>query len=111
VIRPEKFEITETQADSATTVAVTGELDMLTTELLRARLSESLRAGVADLTLDLRALAFMDSTGLRLLIELNQRAQREGWRLRLLAPTDDAAALVLRVTAVDAALPFESPGP
>jgi stage II sporulation protein AA (anti-sigma F factor antagonist) len=110
VIRPDKFEITETQADTATTVSVTGELDMHTTELLRARLSESLRAGISELTLDLQALGFMDSTGLRLLIELNQRAQKEGWRLRLLAPTDDAAALVLRVTAVDTALPFESPG-
>ena len=90
---------------------MTGELDLHTTELLRARLTDSLRAGVSDLRLDLRALAFMDSTGLRLLIELNQRAQSQGWRLRLLAPTDEAAALVLRVTAVDTALPFESRRP
>ena len=107
--QPDKFEITETRSELATTLSVTGELDLRTTELLRARLAEALRAGVSELTLDLTRLAFMDSTALRLLIELNYRAKRERWRLRLLAPTDRAAAQVLRITAVDSALPFESP--
>ena len=52
--------------------------------------------------------AFMDSTGVRLLIELKYRSKRERWRLRLLAPTDRGAAHVLRITAIDSALPFES---
>ena len=52
----------------------------------------------------------MDSSALRLLIELNYRSKRERWRLRLLAPTDRAAAQVLRITAFDSALPLESAG-
>jgi hypothetical protein len=48
----------------------------------------------------------MDSTGLRLLIELNQRAQRESWTLTLTAPKLESAAIVLRTTGADSALPF-----
>jgi anti-anti-sigma factor len=60
MIRPDKFEIAETRADSGTTVSVTGELDMQTTEMLRMRLTASLRGEISDLTLDLQALTFMD---------------------------------------------------
>lgn len=111
MIRPDKFEIMESRSDSGTTVSVAGELDMRTTEMLRAHLADLLRGGISELTLDLQALGFMDSTGLRLLIELNHRSRSEGWRLRLIAPTDEAAALVLRMTAMDTALPFEAGGP
>lgn len=109
--KPDTFEIVETQTDLSATVSVTGELDMRTTETLRAHLAELLRREVSELTLDLRALTFMDSTGLRLLIELDHQSRGEGWRLRLFAPRDEAAALVLHVTATDTALPFEPGNP
>jgi ABC-type transporter Mla MlaB component len=48
----------------------------------------------------------MDSTGLRLLIELNQRAQRESWTLTLTALKLESAAIVLRTTVADSVLPF-----
>lgn len=71
-------------------------------------LSDRLAGATQDtLTLDLRGLEFMDSSGLRLLIELNDRARSEGWRLSMIAPTEPSAALVLRVTGADRVLPFE----
>jgi anti-sigma B factor antagonist len=64
------------------------------------------------LVLDLSGVTFMDSSGLRLLIELNERAQREGWSLSLISREHEAATLVLRITGADAALPFaEGSGP
>jgi anti-anti-sigma regulatory factor len=49
----------------------------------------------------------MDSTGLRLLIELDQQARREDWKLSLIRPRHETAAAVLHSTGADAALPFE----
>ena len=63
---------------------------------------------MSALTLDLRDLTFMDSSGLRLLIALNDRAQRDAWSLRLIAPTHEAALMVLRVTGAYTALPFDT---
>ena len=57
--------------------------------------------------LDLSEVPYMDSSGLRLLIELHDRAQAEAWELTLLAPKHESAAVVLRVTGADSALPFE----
>jgi hypothetical protein len=42
-----------------------------------------------------------------LLIELNERAQRDGWSLSLIAPKHESANLLLRMTGADSALPFE----
>lgn len=92
------------------TVTVTGELDLGTLDPLSACVAEQLDGGALDVTLDLGALSFMDSSGLRLLIELYDRARGEGWTLHLIAPRDRAAALVLRATGADVALPFEQPG-
>ncbi len=40
----------------------------------------------ARVVLDLRGLSFIDSTGLRLLVTLDERAAREGFLLTLVAP-------------------------
>ena len=49
----------------------------------------------------------LDSSGLRFLIELNERAQSDGWRLTLVAPRHEAAKIILRTTCAGTALPFE----
>ncbi|MGN6167381.1 MAG: STAS domain-containing protein [Solirubrobacteraceae bacterium] len=83
-----------------------GELDMRTAELLLDCLAEQRAKGVTDVTVDLAKLTFMDSSGLKALIDLHDRSQAEAWRLRLVAPEYEAAALVLRATGADKALPF-----
>ena len=93
--------------ESNVTLAVAGELDMSTIDRLTGQVDAHLQRRVDCLTLDLSELAFMDSTGLRLLIELNNRARQETWTLKLIIPRHDAAARVLRITGADAALPFE----
>lgn len=105
---PEAFAIEETAAGGAVTLSVRGELDMHTATLLAERIEASLAPGGHELRLDLGELAFMDSSGLRLLIDLHRRSQRDGWRLRLVAPRREEAALALRVSGADTALPFEN---
>jgi anti-anti-sigma factor len=107
MVSPARFGIKQTKTDSTLKVSVTGELDMRTSDVLWQQIDKSLEGGITELTLDLRDLDFIDSTGLRLLITLHNRSQEEEWRLRLLSPQHEAATLVLRITGTDAALPFE----
>jgi anti-anti-sigma factor len=106
MVRPTEFKIAQRATDTGVTLKIAGELDLSTGPVLSEsveRLGDDLQA----LTLDLRDLAFMDSTGLRLLIELDRRAKGEGWKLILIRPERETAATVLRATGADAALPFE----
>ena len=106
---PEAFEIAEITSSGVTTLSVRGELDMHTAAMLADRIDASLSGeGGAALRLDLGELAFLDSSGLRLLIDLHHRSQRDGWTLRLVAPRREEASLALRVSGADAALPFEA---
>lgn len=79
---------------------------MRTTGQLLDRVAGQLARGGKEVTLDLGELRFMDSSGLKLLIDLHYRSRAEGWRLRLIAPEHEAAVLVLRATGADKALPF-----
>jgi anti-sigma B factor antagonist len=106
-----KFEITEQTSGSRLVVRIGGELDMNTAGTLSEHIDNHLNGEITAVTIDLRELAFMDSSGLRLLIELNHRSHAEHWQLRMLAPQDEAAAVVLQITGADTALPFEPESP
>jgi anti-anti-sigma factor len=106
MVRPVKFEIKQVVNNQSATVAIVGELDMRTAERLLECLAEQRANGVTDVTVDLTKLTFMDSSGLKALIDLHDRSRSEAWRLRLVAPEFEAAALVLRATGADKALPF-----
>jgi len=108
MVRPTNFEIREEDTEPALVLTVTGELDMNTVELLAKHVDERLAEGPRPLTLNLAELAFMDSSGLRLLIDLYDRSRRENWTLTMVAPSSEAATMVLRATGADTALPFES---
>lgn len=72
------------QGDEAvTTVVVSGELDLATVPQLSAVVAE--HRGARLLVLDLNAVSFIDSTGVRLLIEADRAAAGAGSRLVVLA--------------------------
>jgi anti-anti-sigma factor len=115
---PEPFAIEVQRRDHVTIVHPRGELDVATVETLRAALgaaiAETLRAtrdggeSAARLLVDLRGLSFIDSSGVHLLVALDQRAQRDGFQLTLLAP---AAPIdrAIRLCGLDELLPFAAP--
>jgi anti-sigma B factor antagonist len=111
MVRPIRVEIAERRDGESVTVSVEGELDLGTIPVLEqhldGHLDGHLDAAPTALTLDLGGVTFMDSSGLRMLIELNGRSHSEGWVLSLLSPHHEAARLVLRMTGADSALPFE----
>lgn len=82
-----------------------GELDLATTDLLHDHIRELVSAGNARVLLDLRQITFIDSTGLRLVLELERRSSADGWELGVV----DGPAEVARIfdlTGMRPAVPF-----
>ena len=102
------FEVRKQDDGATQLLRINGELDLGTVPVLARHLDEQLENKPTTLTLDLSALTFMDSSGLRLLIELNERAARETWDLTLIPSRHESANAVLRMTGADAALPFSA---
>jgi anti-anti-sigma factor len=75
---PSSFEIRDLTDGATRILAVEGELDLSTVGVPARGVDDQLGESPGNLTLDLSAVTFMDSSGLRLLIELNDRARREG---------------------------------
>jgi anti-anti-sigma factor len=105
-----RFEISEQVQGATVRLTIAGELDLSTVPVLARHLDERLGEKPNTLTLDLSDLTFMDSSGLRQLIELDERARSDAWTLRLIPSRHESATTVLRLTGADTALPFESPG-
>jgi anti-sigma B factor antagonist len=88
-------------------VELSGELDIATIPQFREQCDELLGAGFRHVVVDLRELAFLDSTGLHLLIELYARARRDGWELSVI-PGSGAVHRVFVVSGTVELLPFMS---
>jgi anti-sigma B factor antagonist len=107
MVRPIRVEIAERRDGESLTVSIEGELDIGTIPVLEQHIASQIDTAPTALTLDLGGVTFMDSSGLRMLIELHERSRREGWALSLVSPHHEAAQLVLRMTGADSALPFD----
>ncbi|MFE6225340.1 MULTISPECIES: STAS domain-containing protein [unclassified Streptomyces] len=94
----------ETRDDRTAVLSVEGELDMETAGRLEELLTEQFRRGRLRLVLDLSALAFMDSSGLNILIRAVNRARETGGDLYLAAPTP-AVRRILEITGVTMTIP------
>jgi anti-sigma B factor antagonist len=105
MITPTPFEIKADTTGSAATLTVVGELDIATVPELRAQAQRALDPTVTSLTIDLAGVEFIDSSGLSLLIELNEQAHNDGWSLQLTRPPERAFA-VFTITGADGQLPF-----
>jgi anti-sigma B factor antagonist len=83
----EEIVTTLDQRGRSTTVALHGEIDVLTVDQVRMALATALAAHPHELVIDLTDLTFIDSTGLGALITGFQRARDAGARFRLAHPT------------------------
>jgi anti-sigma B factor antagonist len=99
------FEIDFVRDGESATVTLSGELDIATVPRVEEAIEATLTAEVQTLTIDLGGLGFVDSSGLRLFIVLDQRAAEQGWELRLLRPGAQVLS-VFQVSGVEENLPF-----
>jgi stage II sporulation protein AA (anti-sigma F factor antagonist) len=81
-------------------LSLSGELDIATAGQLTAALDESAPTAGQELVIDLTSVGFMDSTGLRVLIEANNRAKAGSFEL-IVVTGDSPARRVLELTRMD----------
>jgi anti-sigma B factor antagonist len=80
--QPVEFRVDERRSGETVVLELHGELDLVSVEMVTARLDE-LRATGEPTLLDLDSLDFMDSSGLRMLLNAAEASDATGWRFAL----------------------------
>jgi anti-anti-sigma factor len=91
--------------DGVVVVALSGELDISGTAQVEATFREAETTGPAVMVLDLRGLTFMDSSGLRLVLEADMRARQQSRRLAIV-PGPEPVHRVFLIALLDKRLEF-----
>ncbi|HWX98193.1 MAG TPA: STAS domain-containing protein [Solirubrobacteraceae bacterium] len=105
MIRASRFEIHREMQGDAARLTVTGELDIASVPRVEEAVAKVLAEGARSLIVDLSRLSFVDSSGLRMFITLNDRSSGEGWSLGLIRPPEPAFS-VFQITGAEENLPF-----
>jgi anti-sigma B factor antagonist len=92
-------------SDRMYVVQLSGELDLSSAATLEDELSNLFSANRASLIVDLANLEFIDSVGLRCLLNATERAATNGTSLQFLAPSGQAES-ILKLTGLRERLPF-----
>jgi len=92
-------EATSRDVGDKTVVEVSGEIDVYTASIMRERLVGLLEVGRTDLVVDLTDVAFMDSTGLGVLVGVLKKVRGHGGRLQLVISSEQLLK-VFRITAL-----------
>lgn len=100
------FNIEVIQREAAVFVEVHGELDVATAPLLGERLAEAQETGTSVIVVDIDDVPFVDSTGLRALLQAQASA---GDRLRITRGCEQAQRL-FELAGVRETLPFVGRG-
>ncbi|HST56958.1 MAG TPA: STAS domain-containing protein [Solirubrobacteraceae bacterium] len=103
---PGTLSISSSIDDGTVRVTLEGELDLASARLMEERLSTIEETRPARLVVDLGRLAFIDSTGLRLLLQADGRARERGGEF-VLRPGDANVQRVFEVTGALDVLSFE----
>jgi anti-sigma B factor antagonist len=90
-------------------VLAVGELDLSTAELLDAQLDELFAVGWSEVTVDLREVEFMDSSGVHVLLRARQGADGTPGRLEVVVDPGPVQEL-LRLTGADGPLGLVADG-
>jgi anti-sigma B factor antagonist len=109
VATPDNFDVSTRRVDGVTTVSPAGEIDLATVDLVREAVERESEAG-DDIVLDLRGVGFMDTSGLRYVLELNERAGSEAFGFRIIRGPR-AVQRVFEVSGLESRLVFvDDPG-
>jgi anti-sigma B factor antagonist len=94
----------ESSANGVTRLILAGELDIANAHEVHKVLRQATIA--ADcVVVDLSGLTFIDSTGVRLLLQFRTISERDGWRLRLVSGPPQVQN-VFRILGLEDRLPF-----
>jgi anti-sigma B factor antagonist len=92
------LEITTRRDGDSVTIALDGELDLVTGTKLDAAIRDAEESEIGAIVLDLSELSFVDSTGLKFLLEADARNRADGNRLTFVPPEHPGVKKLLAVT-------------
>ncbi len=107
---PGRLGITAEETDGAVTLILEGELDLASVRELEQQLALAQARAPARVVVDLRRLAFIDSSGLRTIIQADANARAQGSEL-VLRPGSDSIQRVFELTGALEVLHFEDAAP
>ena len=93
------------QEDGSLVLRASGEIDIATAKTLREELLRAFSSDTVPLVLDLTAVSFIDSAGLRLLLWAAGRSPEDGDRLRIVCGSG-AVRRMIEMTGLERSLPL-----
>ncbi|GAA3446243.1 STAS domain-containing protein [Planomonospora venezuelensis] len=96
------LEISREHRNDFTIITIVGEVDKTEEAMLSAQIDEALTAARPRLLFDLSSMDFIDSSGLRLLVQASSRAHRCGGSCALCC-LNPVPRRIMRLTGLDAA--------
>ena len=105
--RPGSLQISSALVDGAVRVSLQGELDLACTRQVEEHFAAIDEQAPARVVVDLSGLAFMDSSGLRMLLLADARAREHDYELVLLAGSEPVQRVFEMTGALDV-LHFQS---
>lgn len=102
---PGEFAMSSERAGGTHTIRLTGELDLVNAGAVQAELERVAGTDAAAIVIDLSALTFMDSTGVRLVLTAHARSRTNSNRLSLVRGPASVQR-VFELCGVDGTLPF-----
>ncbi len=108
MVEPSAFEVAIERTPSGATIRVRGDIDIATIAQLQEAREQVVAENPQAIVIDLREVQFVDSSGLKFLLQTYALSLRAGWRLALVRPPENVMqAFVL--TGADQQLPFADP--
>lgn len=95
------------RTDDTCVVSLSGEVDVYTSPALKERLIESVDSGCSNILVDMSNVAFIDSSGLGVLVSGLRRVKERGGNMRLVC-TKDSILKIFRITGLDKVFPIFS---
>ena len=89
----DQFDLEYEHRDGRVVVRLSGELDAATAPRLHSRLTDNAHTDVRQVVIDLEAVEFIDSTGLRALLQSREHVVAAGRAFAVTNPTDAAVRL------------------
>jgi anti-anti-sigma factor len=103
------FEVAVVPAREEVWLRAIGELDLAAAPRLSLAVDDLIAVGFDQVIIDLRRLTFIDASGVRLLLDLAQRSDADGWRLALVGGGEQVRRM-LALTGALGRLPYRDTG-
>jgi anti-anti-sigma factor len=101
-----RLSIELTRTARAAVITLTGELDVVCADAFKRRFADAIEDEPSHVVIDLRQLTFLDSTGLALLLRVNEMSQDQGFALWVVSCEDDPPGKIFRLTGTAKILPL-----